>query len=96
MPIGYKCRCLTDDYWGNHCEHVSNRLLVRQYISKGVGYVAILAFVATIIFVIAMDALKYLFGIDLVRRERDEVRRGRALLERRNRKKRRRRGTSCC
>jgi hypothetical protein len=31
-----------------------------------------------------MDVLKYVFGIDPVRREHDQIRRGRALLERRN------------
>ena len=96
MPFGYRCQCLTNDYWGRHCEYVSTRLLIRQYISESVGYVAILVLVATITFVIVMDVLKYIFGIDPVRRERDEIRRGRALLERRNRKTRRRQGISCC
>lgn len=96
LPLDYKCECLTSDYSGRHCEYVSTRLLIRQYISKGIGYAWILALVVTILFVMIMDALKYIFGIDPVRRERDAIRRGRALLERRNRKKRKRRPISCC
>jgi len=36
-------------------------------------------------FVIIMDILKYGFGIDPVRGERDRIRRGRSLLERKDR-----------
>ena len=96
LPLDYKCDCLTSDYSGRHCEHVSTRLLIRQYISKGIAYVCIFAIVITVGFVIVMDGLKYIFGIDPVRGERDAIRRGRALLERRERKKRKRPAVSCC
>jgi hypothetical protein len=58
--------------------------VARRYIAKGIGYIAIIALVTLAGFVIIMDILKYVFGIDAVRRERDQTRRGRALLERRN------------
>jgi hypothetical protein len=62
--------------------------VARRYIAKGIGYIAIIALVTLAGFVIIMDILKYVFGIDPVRRERDQIRRGRALLERRNQKQR--------
>jgi hypothetical protein len=58
--------------------------VARQYIAKGIGYIAIIAIVTLAGIVIIMDIVKYVFGIDAVRRERDQIRRGRALLERRN------------
>jgi hypothetical protein len=88
IPLGYKCECLSSDYQGRHCEHAPTGIVVRQYISKTFGYIAIIALVTVAGFVISMDLLKYVFGIDPIRRERDKIRRGRALLERRDRKNR--------
>ncbi len=99
LPLSYKCECLSNDYWGDHCEHVATSIIVRKYISRGFAFIAIIALATVAGFVIIMDALKYLFGIDPVRRERDQIRRGRALLERRKRrkrKKRKRKEIHCC
>lgn len=93
VPLGYKCICLSSDYWGQHCEYVATSIIARKYISRGLAFIAIIALATVAGFVIVMDALKYLFGIDPVRRERDQIRRGRALLERKNRKKRKRQKT---
>ncbi len=91
LPLDYKCECLSSYYSGRHCENVATSIVVRRYISKGIGYIAIIALATVVGFVIIMDVLKYVCGIDPVRRERDQIRRGRALLERRDRKQRKNR-----
>lgn len=78
----YKCRCLSDDYTGRHCEKAPTSIVIRQYISKGFGYAGILAIATVMIFVIVMDVLKYVFGIDPVESERQLMRQEKALRER--------------
>jgi hypothetical protein len=89
LLLDYKCQCLSDSYSGLHCEYVTNSIIIRQYVSRSLAYIAITALVTAAEFVIVLDVLKYGFDIDPVRRERDQLRRGRALLERRDRKRRR-------
>ena len=61
--LNYSCECLTSSYSGRHCEIVSTGLIVRQTVSKSVGYVAIIFLVAVVSFIVIMDLLKYGFGI---------------------------------
>jgi hypothetical protein len=82
---GYQCQCLFDSS-GLHCEDVATSLLVRQYVSKGFAYVVIIVLVATAAFIIILDILKYVFGIDPVREERERIRRKRILLKQNNSK----------
>ena len=96
LPHGYKCECLSSDFWGEHCEHVATRIKIRKYIARGFAFIAIIALASVAGFVIVMDVLKYFFGIDPIRHERDQIRRGRALLERQNRKERKRQKIHCC
>ena len=49
-------------------------LLIRQYISKGFAYIAILVLLSTAAFIFILDVLKYGFGIDPVREERERMR----------------------
>jgi hypothetical protein len=65
---------------------VATSLLVRQYVSKGFAYVVIIVLVATAAFIIILDILKYVFGIDPVREERERIRRKRILLKQNNSK----------
>jgi hypothetical protein len=76
--------CLSATYSGRHCEHVSRSIIIRQYVSKAFSYVAILALVFVFGFVIIMDILKYVFGIDPVREERELIRRRRAAFQQKN------------
>ncbi len=85
IPPSYKCDCLSSSYSGDHCEHVANSIIIRQYISKSFAYVAIIALSIVGGFFVIMDILKYGFGIDPVETERELIRRERALRERRNR-----------
>ena len=94
--LNYRCRCLSDSYSGRHCEHVSSNLILRQRVSRALAYIAIIAIAMVATFVVTMDVLKYVFGIDPVQLEREKIRRGRALLERRDRKKRRTYRCHCC
>jgi hypothetical protein len=80
LLLDYKCECLFGTP-GCHCEDVATSLLIRQYISKGFAYIAIIVLASTAAFIIILDILKYVFGIDPVRGERDRIRRKRALLE---------------
>jgi len=66
----YICECFGDSYYGEHCEHTSNKIYVKQVVSKSFAYVAILALCSVALFVLIMDILKYCFGIDPVDRER--------------------------
>ncbi len=71
-------------YSGAHCEYFATGIIIRQYVSKTFGYVAIIALSTVAGFVIIMDILKYGFGIDPVQKERELIRRKHALLEREN------------
>lgn len=81
---GYTCECLTSDYSGRYCEDVTRSLIVRQYVSKTFGYIAIIALVVVAAFVAIMDILKYCFGIDPVDEDREFLRRRRRGLGRKN------------
>ena len=59
----FHCNC-SENRQGLHCEHVPRTILIRQYMSKAFGYIAILALASV------MDILKYGFGIDPVEEEK--------------------------
>jgi hypothetical protein len=84
--LDYECECLSGISWGRHCEHVASSIIIRQYVSKAFGYIAIIAISVVAGFVIIMDILKYVFGIDPVQPERELIRRRRAALARKKRK----------
>ena len=78
VDMEWKCLCLDDSlYYGDHCEHKTSRLKLREILSKSFASVAIGAIVTTCSFVIIMDVLKYAFHIDPVEIERDTYRRRR-------------------
>jgi hypothetical protein len=79
--LDYKCECLYGSS-GRHCDQVSTGTIIRQYIAKSFSYIAIIAIATVAGFIIVLDILKYGFGIDPVRAERELMRRERALLER--------------
>ena len=71
----YLCECLGDSYSGRHCEITAKTVLVYQLVAKSCGYVAIISISSVAMFIIIMDVLKYFFGIDPVREQRERIRR---------------------
>lgn len=69
-----KCECLEGSYTGDQCEKEERHLKIRRFIAKSFAYVAILAMLSVALFVIIMDILKYVFGIDPVEEERERMR----------------------
>lgn len=74
LLLEYRCECLVGSFSGRHCEIVEKKVKILKIVSKSFAYVAIIALSTVAIFVITMDLLKYCFGIDPVRREREEIR----------------------
>ncbi|CAF1335854.1 unnamed protein product, partial [Adineta steineri] len=71
--LDYKCECLYGSS-GRHCENLAAGYVIRQYVAKSFSYIAIIGIVAVYLFVIILDTLKYVFGIDVTRNERRELR----------------------
>lgn len=71
---GFICVCFSDNFYGTHCEHTSTKIVIKQFISKSFAYIAIIAMSSVALFVIIMDILKYVFGIDPVEPERQRLR----------------------
>lgn len=71
----YKCECLGDSFYGEHCQFVAMKIQIYRIVSQSLGYVAILVLVSTVMFIVIMDVLKYCFGIDPVEEERERMRR---------------------
>ena len=86
LLLGYQCECLFGSS-GQHCEHVATSIIIRRYLSKGFACISIIAMVIAGGFIIILDVLKYIFGIDPVWKERDRLRYRRALRAKRNREK---------
>lgn len=66
--LNYRCECVGIEYSGTHCEIVSNRMHLNRIISRSIAYVAIVVICSTVGFVVMMDVLKYVFGIDVARK----------------------------
>lgn len=64
LTQNYRCLCLGDGYSGRHCEIRANELVVHEAVSRSFAYVAIIAIASVVVFIIALDVLKYWFGID--------------------------------
>ncbi|CAF1136212.1 unnamed protein product [Adineta ricciae] len=86
IPRNYTCRCLEGSYYGRHCEFATRRLTILRIASKSLGYIAIIAIMTVVLFVVILDILKYCFGIDVTGRElaryRREKRRKRRVIQR--------------
>lgn len=66
----YRCVCISDSYSGSHCETTAQNIRISHVISKSLYYVALIAIICLFSFVLIMDILKYIFGIDPVESER--------------------------
>ncbi len=85
LLLNYTCLCLGNSYFGRYCENTANKILVLQRLSKSFAFIAIIAMISVVIFVVTMDVLKYFFGIDPVGPTRKEL----ELAKRRKRKPKR-------
>lgn len=81
----YSCECLDTSHSGRHCENVATSRVIRQAVAKSFAYIAIIAMVIVVGFVVVMDILKYGFGIDPVKEERDRIRREKVTKRRKHR-----------
>ena len=75
----YKCECLTSSYSGRYCEIVSNGIMIQKIVTKSVSYIAIIAIALVFGFVLCLDILKYVFKIDVTKKELEQLRREKAL-----------------
>lgn len=75
LLLDYRCECSTSSYSGRHCEIIDESLIARKIASKSLAFVAIICICMVLGFVVVMDALKYIFHIDPVRGEREQLRR---------------------
>jgi len=78
LLMNFICECLTENYSGRYCEIVSTKLVILQFVSKSIGYIAILSLSIVVGFVVIMDVLKYGFGIDPTKHELERIRREKA------------------
>ena len=76
--MNYTCECLGNSYTGRHCEIKASQLEVREALSKSFAYVAVCALIGVALFIVVMDVLKYGFGIDTAREDRERLQRLRA------------------
>ena len=81
----YSCACLDMSYSGRHCENVATSRVVRQIVARSFGYIGILSIAVVVGFIVVMDVLKYGFGIDPVKEERERLRRAKAVKQRKHR-----------
>ena len=77
------CECLKGSYSGRFCEIPTRRLSVLRIASKSIGYVAIIALCSVALFVIVMDLLKYVVGIDPAKEELEAIERAKREKKRR-------------
>jgi hypothetical protein len=80
--MNYTCECLGNSYSGRHCEITQRGTVIRQTVSRSFGFIAILALMLVAAFIVIMDILKYCFGIDPVREERERIRRKKQAVKR--------------
>ncbi|CAF4011205.1 unnamed protein product, partial [Adineta steineri] len=73
--LNYACECLSENYYGRHCEFSTTKIIIYKIVSKSFAYIAIIAMTIVAMFIIIMDILTYCFGIDLTREERERFRR---------------------
>jgi len=67
--LNYTCECLSDSFTGEYCENDNTNRITYQIISKSFAYICILFLVATAVYIVIMDVLKYVFHIDLTKKK---------------------------
>ena len=78
----YECLCLSD-YSGDRCEVRSTRTATLQIVARSFVSIAVAALVIVAGFIVTLDVLKYMFHIDPVQKERDELQETKTRVKRR-------------
>ncbi|CAF1577516.1 unnamed protein product, partial [Adineta ricciae] len=73
LLLNFTCECLGTSYSGRYCENIEQTTVVRQAVSRSFSYIAIIFISSVATFIIAMDVLKYIFGIDLTKGDYQEL-----------------------
>ncbi|UJR25992.1 hypothetical protein I4U23_007339 [Adineta vaga] len=68
LYFNYKCICFSESHSGLHCEYTVISLQIKQYVAKSFASVAITVISSGIIFIVALDIMRFLFHIDITRR----------------------------
>ncbi|UJR35072.1 hypothetical protein I4U23_027848 [Adineta vaga] len=71
--LNFTCQCLSG-FYGRLCESTETSAIIRAYVTKSFGYIAILMISILVGFILLMDALKYIFRIDPVKSQRLNLR----------------------
>ena len=69
LSFDSRCACLDESYSGRLSEIKAGQLMTREIISGSWASVAIAAMLMIIVFVDALDGLKYAFGMDIMGNE---------------------------
>ncbi|CAF1419466.1 unnamed protein product [Adineta ricciae] len=77
LLLNFTCECLGTSYSGRYCENREQTTVVRQAVSRSFSYIAIIFISSVATFIIVMDVLKYVFGIDLTKGDYQELARKR-------------------
>ena len=64
--MNFTCECTSTDYSGRYCESVSSALGTKQKLTRSFGYIVIIVILSFMLFIVTLDVLKYVFGIDPV------------------------------
>ena len=66
MPLfrDYTCLCLSNNYVGRYCETKQSPLLLLQKVTKSFASIATVYIVCICLFVIVLDILRFVFGIN--------------------------------
>lgn len=67
------CECI-DGYFGEFCQETKIEVIIQKATSQSFAYIAIIAFCCVVAFVVVLDILKYCFGIDPAKEERERMR----------------------
>jgi hypothetical protein len=55
----YKCKCFNGSFYGIYCEITAMKIIIFRIVSKSFAFIAIIAMVSVVTFIIVMDVLKY-------------------------------------
>ncbi|CAF1430685.1 unnamed protein product [Adineta ricciae] len=72
--LNYTCECLSQSYSGRFCEITSTSVQTRQRVAKSFGIIAIIVLICTVLFVLTLDVIKYICGIDVTGKELEKIR----------------------
>jgi hypothetical protein len=69
LLLGFRCECLGESFSGQYCEIANHKIQLHQMLGKSFAYIAIVVMIGAGMFIMIMDILKYVFGIDVTARD---------------------------